>query len=139
MSIAKLTLALLSLTVPISIFACASSPRVTDYSTFISELRKTGTLTQGGIIEQDFMAVNGRAIEINGENIQVFEYQTANAMETEAATISPDGYTINNSMISWVLPPHFFKQGRIIVLYSGSGQSILNTLQNLLGPQFAGR
>jgi hypothetical protein len=36
-------------------------------------------------------------------------------------------------------PPHFFKSGRLIVLYVGEESSVLKALEAMLGPQFAGR
>ena len=42
-------------------------------------------------------------------------------------------------MVTWVAPPHFYRQGRVIVLYVGSNPNILSLLTAVLGPQFAGR
>ncbi|NIM93557.1 MAG: hypothetical protein GTO18_07580 [Anaerolineales bacterium] len=39
----------------------------------------------------------------------------------------------------WVGAPHFFRSGKLVVLYLGSGESLLNALEAVLGPQFAGR
>jgi hypothetical protein len=35
-------------------------------------------------------------------------------------------------------PPHFFRSGKLIVLYVGANESILKVLQASLGAQFAG-
>jgi len=35
--------------------------------------------------------------------------------------------------------PHFYKTGRIIVLYVGSDEQILTLLQSVMGAQFAGQ
>lgn len=35
--------------------------------------------------------------------------------------------------------PHFYKAGRIIVLYVGSDETVLGLLEEILGSQFAGR
>ncbi len=40
---------------------------------------------------------------------------------------------------TWVAPPHFFQEGRVLVLYAGADQTVLAALTELLGPQFAGR
>ena len=60
-------------------------------------------------------------------------------MEAEAAQMAPDGGSNATTMITWVDTPHFYKAGRIIVLYVGSNAAILSLLEEVLGPQFAGR
>jgi len=39
----------------------------------------------------------------------------------------------------WVAPPHFYKAGRIIVLYVGENAAVTEALDTVLGPQFAGK
>ena len=41
-------------------------------------------------------------------------------------------------MPMWIAPPHFFKSGRLIVLYIGEEPRLLQGLAHILGPQFAG-
>jgi hypothetical protein len=41
-------------------------------------------------------------------------------------------------MVSWMDTPHFYKTGKIIVLYVGSDTTVLELLEGVLGPQFAG-
>jgi hypothetical protein len=38
-----------------------------------------------------------------------------------------------------VAPPHFYRQGRLLVLYLGEDTQTLGRLACLLGPPFAGR
>lgn len=52
---------------------------------------------------------------------------------------APDGDSVGTSMMMWVDTPHFYKAGRIIVLYIGSDQTILDLLVQTIGTQFAGR
>lgn len=44
--------------------------------------------------------------------------------------------------ISWIGPPHFYSKGRLIVVYidvnHGTDPSTRNTLESILGSQFAG-
>lgn len=90
-------------------------------------------------IRQDFFTPEGRLIAVNGTEIQVFEYESPEAMEAEAAQVSSDGGSIGTTMVTWVEPPHFFKIGRIIVLYVGSEKATLALLEGIMGLQFAGR
>jgi hypothetical protein len=39
----------------------------------------------------------------------------------------------------WIAPPHFFKSGRLIVLYIGEAPAVLEALADTLGPQFPGK
>lgn len=66
-------------------------------------------------------------------------HSSADAANAEAARISPDGGTIGNTIVDWVAPPHFYKAGKIIVLYVGSADMVIQPLIAVLGSQFAGR
>ena len=113
---------------------------VRDYVSLIDNLRAAGaTVEPAGEVSQPFFSVPGYVIAVNGEQVQVFEYQDEAAADAEAATVSPDGSTVGRTAVSWVAPPHFFKNGRVIVLYVGSNPATLDLLQRALGPQFAGR
>ena len=93
----------------------------------------------GEAIDQPFFTVPGQTLKVNGQDVQVFVYDTAEAMETEAAQISADASTIGTNMPTWVDTPHFYKMGRLLVLYVGQDQTVLEQLNNVFGPQFAGR
>jgi len=93
----------------------------------------------GDTVEQSFFAVNGRIIKVNDADVQVYEYQSAEAMETDAVQVSADGGSVGTSMISWMATPHFFKSGHILVLYVGDDPTVLEALKSVLGEQFAGR
>ncbi len=74
---------------------------VTDYDSLIDNLRNTeATVNPVGDITQPFFSVKGLVINVNGEDVQVFEYATADAAASEAETISPDGSSIGTSMVN---------------------------------------
>ncbi|MBC7877709.1 MAG: hypothetical protein H7Y59_11125 [Anaerolineales bacterium] len=113
---------------------------VEDYVSLIDSLRGAGaTLEPGDQIEQPFFTVTGQIIQVNGADVQVFEYETAEQLEAEAGQVAPDGGSTGTTMITWMATPHFFKAGRVIVLYVGDDQAILELLKGALGAQFAGR
>lgn len=93
----------------------------------------------GDSVEQAFFIVKGRILRVNGADVQVFEYESAEAMEADAAQVSPDGGSIGTSMVMWVETPHFFKSGDMLVLYVGEDTAVLDLLMGALGEQFAGR
>lgn len=112
----------------------------TDYTSFVDNLEAAGaTVEPAGEIIQDFFSVKGQAIKVNGEDVQVFEYTDQSTAEAEAALVSADGSSIGTSLPFWVAPPHFYKAGRVVVLYVGENLAVTDLLGSVLGPQFAGR
>jgi hypothetical protein len=98
-----------------------------------------GEVESEGAIEQPFFAVPARAIIVNGEGVQVFEYPHAAVADAQAATVSRDGSQVGTSKPFWIGAPHFYKKANILVLYLGDDEKVLKLLQNVLGQQFAGR
>ena len=128
-----------------------TTPTVKDYISLIDNLREAGAtvVDTGGVIQQPCFSVDGKAITVNGSYVQVFEYEDAAAADTEAALISPHGFSINKTsdnngqigqicFISWIAPPHFYKASNLIVLYVGENQAVIDVLETVLGLKFAG-
>jgi hypothetical protein len=110
-----------------------------DIDTLVDALKAQGlSVERAGGVSQPFFSVGGRALAVNGENVQVFQYRTAEAAAKEAGQVSPDGSGTNTSMVSWVGTPHFFRGGKLIVLYVGDDSKVLGALRASLGAQFAG-
>lgn len=78
-------------------------------------------------------------IKVSGENIQVFQYFHAAAADAQAALVSPDGSAVGTSKLHWIGPPHFYKKGKLLVLYVGGNAKALKALEAVLGRQFAGK
>lgn len=140
----KARLSLISNLLVFSLFltACGGQPAaaVEDYDSLVEALRAAGaTVEPGDPVEQVFFTVTGQIIKVNGADVQVFEYETTEAMEADAAQVSPDGGSIGTSMVTWVATPHFYKAGRVLVLYVGDDPAIVDLLEGVLGLQFAGR
>lgn len=118
----------------------ATVSAVEDLSSLLTALQEEGATAQiVDSIDQAFFSPQGNIISVNGEDIQVFEYESTEAMEAEASQVAPDGGSIGTSMVTWIDTPHFYKVGRIIVLYVGSDAATLELLEQMIGPQFAGR
>ena len=113
---------------------------VEDKTSLMAALQASGaTVEVGDPVTQVFFSSQGNIIKVNGADVQVFEYESAEAMENEAFQVAPGGGSIGTSMVTWMDTPHFYKAGRIIGLYVGSDESVLSLLENAIGPQFAGR
>ncbi len=124
---------------------------VYSYDNFIDNLLDSGASVQvGEEVEIGLFSVQGRNILVNGERIHVFEYDNAFLANEDVAIVYPDGsgMEINTGtngkavQIGWIGPPHFYSKGRLIVVYIdvnfNDDPSMINLLENTLGPQFAG-
>jgi len=113
---------------------------IQDLNSLVAALQTAGmTVEPGGPIDQPFFKVQGQSLKVNGGDVQVYVYDSAQAMEADASQISADGSSIGTNMADWIGTPHFFKTGNILVLYLGDDQTVLGLLNNILGSQFAGR
>jgi len=92
-----------------------------------------------GSIEQVFFSVEGQVLGVNGAEVQVFEYADEAAREAESQLISPDGSSVGTAMITWVSQPHFWVEGKLIALYVGEDQAIVDLLSGVLGEPIAQR
>lgn len=113
-----------------------------DQAGLLSALKSAGANPEvSDPITQDFFNVEGTLINLDQGNdgFQVFEYKTAEEMEADAAKVAPDGGSVGTSMMNWILPPHFFKSGRVLVIYLGDNQKTLSLLEKIMGKQFAGQ
>lgn len=118
-----------------------ASPGVPEnLDSLIAALRAAGaTVEAGDEVEQPFFTTAGQIIKVNGQDLQVFVYDSAEAMEADAAQVAADGGSIGTSMVNWMAPPHFYKLGSILALYVGEDQAVIDLLEGIFGPQFAGR
>ena len=113
---------------------------VKDLDTLVEALKARGLKVEhAGDVSQPFFSVEGRALTVNGENVQVFRYPTVEAAGRDAGQVSPDGSGVGTSMVSWVGTPHFYRKGNLIVLHVGDNPRVTGALRSTLGAQFAGR
>lgn len=104
------------------------------YVELVDTLRAAGaTVEPAGDIEQPFFNVSGYIIEVEGTEVQVFEYPDEIARQAESDLISPDGFSIGTTMVSWVDQPNFWFKGRVVVLYVGTDAAMQRLLSGVLG------
>ena len=124
---------------------CASdSGKVDDYASLIDNLRSAGAVVEPrGEVAPDFLSAKRLVISVNDSNVQVWQYDDAAAAVAEAALISPDGYSVRTATkvksVDWIAPPHFYKAGKLILLYVGESEAVTVVLDKVLGLQFAGQ
>ncbi len=113
---------------------------VSTYVGLVAALRNNGSAVESlDPISQPFFVPEGQVISVDGYEVQVFEYTDEEDASSAAGNISSDGGSIGTTMVSWIEAPHFFRSGSLIVLYVGEEDSVIETLQVVLGPQIAGR
>lgn len=111
----------------------------TDYDFLISAIKSHGSLVLPiEEIDDSFFSVPTKVISVDDEIIQVFEFENNEAALDASRVVSPDGTEIGTSIIRWVDAPHFYTNGKIIVLYVGQNPELVDLLESLLGTQFAG-
>jgi hypothetical protein len=112
---------------------------VRDHVSLVDTLRAQGlTVEPTGPISQPFFSVPGQTLQVNSQDIQVFEFEDPSAAQSQANEISPDGMSIGNTVVQWINPPHFFLSEKIIVLYLGTDAELLKKLETALGKRTAG-
>jgi len=109
-------------------------------SSLVDELRRAGLAVQdAGTVRQPFFSVPARVYQVDGRDLQVYEFATEADAESAASEVAPAGSPIGTTMVTWMAAPHFFRKERLLVNYIGTSDKVLSELQRLLGPQFAGR
>lgn len=89
-----------------------------------------------GDVDQPFIPVTGRLVQMNGQEIQVFEFPTQLEREQVSDLIAREGFSIEG-VAPGVQDPHVWAQGRLIVLHVGQDQNTINTLNSILGERIA--
>ena len=108
------------------------------FEDLVEMLRESGAAVElvGGI-SQPFLSVDGQVITIEGMEVQVFEYPDAEAANVDAALISPDASSVGTSMVTWLASPHFYAKDRLIALYVGDDEAVIESLNGVMGQPVA--
>jgi len=113
---------------------------VQDLNGLMTALQTAGmNVSAAGAVSQPLFSVPGQSVTVNGQEVQVYVFDTTEAMEAAAAQVSPDAATVGTTTPTWTSDPHFYKADRLIVVFVGQDQKIIDILSNAFGPQFAGR
>lgn len=126
-----------------------SPSTVQDYASFISYIKDLG-LGVGSETKaySDIYSGNITEVIVNGETMYLIEYSSEDEMSKRASEISPNASTIEKTLADGSkqtiniekssIPTHYFKKGKIILIYAGNNESILKILEEIFGQQFAG-
>jgi len=96
-------------------------------------------------------SVEPRIIKINDKILEVYEFKSREEADEQTNSISKDGRSVKNikgrmkdgatlraCYLNWSEPPHFYKRGNIIVVYSGRNLRLQYNLAKIMGKQVAG-
>lgn len=85
----------------------------------------------GGKVEIDPVPFPGQSLLINGEEVQIFTYESLEELEVKAAELANDGNPEDE--------PNYYRMGNMLVRYVGNDPGLRDLLENVLGAQAAGR
>ena len=114
--------------------AVSHGNKIGGYVELIDALRAAGAEVEPvEQIEQPFFDATGQIIQVNGADVQAFEFVDESARNTASDQVSPDGSSTGTTMITWVDQPNFWAKGSVIVLYVGKEAATINLLTSVLG------
>lgn len=121
-----------------AIVACSAQQSAPPDRT-IDDLRAAGLDPQpAGTLQQPFFKPPAQVFRVEGGDLQLYRFPSADDAAAAAATVAPGGGSVGTSSMAWMAPPHFFRSGSVIAIYIGTSAKALAALQRVFGPQFAG-
>lgn len=103
-----------------------------DLDEVIRILIETGaTVEIGDAFDLDAVSVPGQTIRINGEEVQIFTYPSAEQLEVDAAQVEELNPPLEE--------PYFYKMGTMLVRYVGSDPLVRDLLEDVLGADVVGQ
>jgi hypothetical protein len=111
---------------------------------FVADLQRVGAVVGAAEVLEPgssypWIPVPAVRISIGGEQVSAFEYATSGELEDALRHTSADGHEFAGAQVSWISDPHIYRSDRLIVLYVGRSQPILDLLDAVVGPPIAGR
>ncbi len=93
---------------------------------------------EGETVAEPLFEVEGHALTVNGQEVQLYEFADAAAAEEQAALVAPDGTSIGTTPVSVETTPHFYHKDNTIAFYAGDDAAVLAALEVVFGAPFAG-
>lgn len=132
----------------------ASSPspipsEVLGYSTFLLYIKNLGfNVNSSNKAFSDIYSGDITEVTIGEDLVYVIEYPTEMEALQRSGEISPDAAFLQKTLpdgskqiVNFTqanIPTHYYKKGKIIVIYAGENESMVKTLEKAFGLQFAG-
>jgi uncharacterized protein len=120
-------------TTPLATTQATTAPTDNDASA-AGQLRANGATVQSlGTILQPFFPVVGQVLNVNGNQVQVFEFESVSDAQQTVNTITQTSSFLRNLNPNSNLLPSVFHNGEIVVLYAGTDQETLDLLTQTFG------
>ncbi len=108
-----------------------------DLESLLEALQEAGYEVHNlGEIEDPFFEGASQAVEVNGHYVQVYAFESEAQAAEAAGAISGGGTMVGTSIVDWIEPPHFYEHGKLLVIYAGSDEAVLQGLEAELGEPF---
>lgn len=91
-----------------------------------------------GISNPVWFSPKGLYFAMAGDNVQVFEYESADGARTDIGKVTATGDSVAGSTIPGKGPTRFYRRGRLIVLVQGDSDRLADALERYLGEPVAG-
>lgn len=75
---------------------------------------------------------------VGGTNVILYDFGIPHVADRAASMISLDGFSVAHQPYDWTGDPHFWQLGRVILLYQGTSETVLELLVEELGAPIAG-
>ena len=85
-----------------------------------------------------YFTPEGEVLRVNGQDVQAYTYESAEAAKKEAVLVNTDGSKDGVDFIRWPGPMHFYGLDRYILVYIGEDEEVLTGLNLTFGGAFAG-
>lgn len=92
----------------------------------------------GPVTDTLFPGAAAQQVRVDGETLEVYEFETAEAAEARSAAVAADASNIDGRPLEWNATPHLYTMGRVIVLYVGDDLTTVDLLSSVMGAEFAG-
>jgi len=112
---------------------------VNNFNQLVRALEAEGAeVDRAGVIRQPLFPATANLLDVNGAEIQVFEFEDPATRSAVSATITENGEILGGITPTWSGKPNFWAQGSLIVLYVGQNQEVIALLSDLLGDPITG-
>ena len=138
----------------IAIVTAGSSKEISNSDELIKEMkthRYKVEVEEASGYKPVLFSVEPKIIKVNDKILEIYEFKSKEEADEQGKNISKDGRSIKSiksrmkdgatlraCYVNWSEPPHFYKRGNIIVVYSGKNLRLQYNLAKIMGKQVAG-
>lgn len=92
----------------------------------------------GPEVRKPYFDADARVLVVNGKPVQVYTFDSDDDVNEAVASIGSDGHQVGGEQVTPAAATHFYRIGKVILLYVGDDPSVTATIETVVAPQFAG-